>query len=259
MLQLNSMHKNKHELHSVHIPSEWLSRGTGEVVQLQEATVFDFMPQIIGSRFMAGELNARLYNNGQGAGSFMASEDAYYNLAEDELQSGNLIEALDAYKRCLHYSVGFLGAMAALRGNALLNRAELDRLDLSGRFGDLEQALIRQIVAQDVALPASYPDFVKDVRQREKRYKELNKLFYDSIKPTAEGPRGDKKLGEEYITHLVERGEYTHAGGICQDLGDEEGKVHYWQMAHTMPKNGPNPRAQAFMDAAYKNFGLDKI
>ena len=106
------------ELRRVQISPDLLSRGSGEQVTLQEATVYDFMPPILGNRFRVDPILRQGVHFFSDAGSFMMGEEAFQELATNELQAGNLVPALEAYKRGLHKAVGFAGAMAALGDKA---------------------------------------------------------------------------------------------------------------------------------------------
>ena len=130
------------ELKRVKIDPDLLSRGTGQPVALQEAVVYDFMLPILGNRFRVDDTLRRGVHFFSDNGSFMMGEEAFQELATQELNAGNLVPALEAYKSGLHKAVGFAGAMATLGDRALLSPAEIERFDLQRRFGAIEGGLI---------------------------------------------------------------------------------------------------------------------
>src|SRR3990167_873561 len=101
------------------------------------------MPQLIGSTFLTDEeLRPRVHFHGDHYGPFLAQEAAYTRLAEIELASGGLTRAIDAYRRGLHHAIEWVSAVAAFGGpdgsGILLTKDDVDRMDLSRRFGNIE-------------------------------------------------------------------------------------------------------------------------
>jgi hypothetical protein len=235
----------------VHLPEMWMSRGTGEQVKIAEASAFDFMPQIIGNRFMVDEeLRKRVHFYGQELGSLMALEDANRQLSEEELETGNLNGALDAYKNCLHNAVGFVSAMAAIQDGARLSTDEISRLNLDRRFGDLELKLAAAIVHQDiennsVSLDAEkYSAFVKKARELEKRSHQLNQLFFmeeseaygENLKVRT---KKNPKVGREYIDVSLQMEQFSTAAWIAQEMGNAKAQKKYERLAKSEPKENP--------------------
>jgi len=249
------------KVYRVALPSEYLSRGTGEQIALSETTVLDFMPNILGSRFMAiPELRAALHQYGKGAGSFIASEEAYRGLAEDELAARDLTASLEAYKKALHYGTSFVKGISTLQGGGALTMDELDKLNLNNRYGSLEQGLIDAVVSQEVGFnPTKYADFVSAAREREKREAQLNQLFYQGktalYGSTEVAAIGDPNVGREYIDLSVAMGNYDMAAGVAGELGYEEKAMRYDEQAAATPRD--TPKAQLYLDLIRAKYGID--
>src|SRR3989344_3922862 len=242
------------ELRRVQINPELLSRGSGERVALQDAVVYDFMPRILGSRSMGVDELRRATHFYSGGGSFMMMDEAYGEVAEDELKSGNLTLALEAYKRRLHAAVGFVGAMAALGDKALLSSQEVDRLNLQSRFGALENRLIQTVVSQDIAfdLP-KYIDWLNNVRRLEKDAAQLNRQYFNGTPKHPDNPEikwtdpdymdrsmvGDIGLGARLRDTYAQMQRYKDTAWISEKLGDAEGQAQYEDLAKTDPVENP--------------------
>ena len=209
------------DLQGVRINPDLLSRGTGEAVPLGEATVYDFMPPILGNRFRVDPTLRRGVHFFSDAGSFMMGEEAFQELATNELNAGNLVPALEAYKRGLHKAVGFAGAMAMLGDRALLNQAEIDRFNLPRRFGAIESGMISMIVGAGedtkIDLPA-YAAWVAGVRTLER----------------------DARTSASDWTQLrdvyARMQKYGDAANVSEWLGDSEAEKRYRELAKTDPK-----------------------
>lgn len=248
------------DLHQVHINPELLSRGSGERIPLQEAVVYDFMPRILGSRFMTvAELN-RARHFFSGMGSFMMMDEAYNEVAEEELKVGNLTLALDAYKKRLHAAVGFIGAMSLLGNGALLNSEEVNRLNLQERFGALERELVRSVVSQNISLDLpKYIEWLNSVRGLERDSHQFNRQYFSGVPKHPDNPdiKGgdpdywdtsmvrDKELGTKLRDTYVQMQRYKDAAWISKEIGDETKQFEYEKLAETDPKE--NPRYNAIM------------
>jgi len=245
---MNKDRKDLGGLYPAVLPTTEVSRGTSEQISLSEAVVYDFMPPMIGSRFMASEsLKKRIHFYGQETGSFMDLEETNRQIAEEELNKGNLEEAIDAYKNCLHDAVGFLCAISTIQEHALLSISEYQRLDLDSRFGDLEGRLMAAISKEDISINAEkYSEFIKNVRNLEKRGHQLNQLFfmgesrwYEHIKAPS---KYDPELGKEYIDVCVQMGKYSEASWVAAEMGNKEDAAKFKKLSKGQPKEHPRFR-----------------
>ena len=242
------------ELKRVQINPEFLSRGSGERITLKDAVVYDFMPIILGSRFMGVDELRRATHFYSSGGSFMMMDEAYGEVAENELKSGNLTPALEAYKRRLRVAVGFVGAMAAIGDRALLNSQEVDRLNLQARFGALENRLIQAVVSQDVAVDLpKYVVWLNNVRRLEKDATQLNRQYFNGTPKYPDNPEikwidpdymdrsmvGDKELGARLRDTYAQMQRYKEAAWISKEIGDTEGQAQYEELAKTDPLENP--------------------
>ncbi len=242
------------ELRRVKIDPELLSRGSGERIALQETVVYDFMPRILGSRFAGvGDLQ-RATHFFSGGGSFMMMEEAYQEVAEEELKSGNLTPALEAYKRGMHAAVGFIGAMAMMGDGALLSPAEVDRLNLRARFGAIEDKLIHLVVSQDIAFDLTkYIEWLNNVRKLEKDAHQLNQEYFIGVPKHPENPEikwtdpdymdrsmvGNRDLGIRLRDTYIQMQRYKNAAWISKELGNVEEEAKYTELAQEDPVENP--------------------
>ncbi len=243
------------ELQRVRIDPELLSRGTGERVFLQESTVYDFMPPILGNRFRVDPVLRRGVHFFSDAGSFMMGEEAFQELATNELNAGHLVPTIEAYKRGLHKAVGFAGAMAMLGNRALLSQAEIDRFDLPRRFGAIERRSIAMLIEAGEDTKINLPEYaawVANIRRLEREALRLSQAFFGLTPKYSvdELPRGDKRIWErdtslkgatETGTKLrdtyAEMQMYRQAAWISGELGDGEAKAKYEELAKTDPED----------------------
>lgn len=248
------------ELQRVKIDPELLSRGTGQPVVLQEAVVYDFMPPILGNRFRVDEILKHGVHFFSETGSFMMGEEAFQELATQELNAGNLVPALEAYKRGLHKAVGYAGAMAMLGDRALLSQTEIDRFDLPRRFGEIEGRSITMIIEAGEDTKINLPEYatwVAGVRKLERDALRLNRAFfgltpkYSLDEIPREDPRiwerdtslkGDIETGIKLRDTYAEMQKYRQAAWISGELGDEEAKARYEELAKTDPQDPPGYR-----------------
>lgn len=242
------------ELRRVQINPDLLSRGSGERVALQEAVVYDFMPRILGSRFAGVADLRRATHFFSGGGSFMMMEEAYSEVAKEELEVGNLTPALEAYKRGLHAAVGFVGAMAMLDDRALLSPQEIDRFNLRARFGALEDNLTHLVVSQNIAfdLP-KYTKWLNNVRRLEKDALQLNRQYFIGVPKHPDNPEikwtdpdymdksmvGNRELGIRLRDTYAQMQRYEDAARISNKLEDAEEETRYVELAQTDPVENP--------------------
>jgi len=243
------------ELQRVSLDPELLSRGTGERVLLRESTVYDFMPPMLGNRFRVDPVLRRGVHFFSDAGSFMMGEEAFQELATNELNAGHLVPAIEAYKRGLHKAVGFAGAMTMRGDRALLSQDEIDRFNLPRRFGAIERRSIAMLIEAGEDTKINLPEYaawVADIRRLEREALRLNRAFF-GLTPkynTYELPRGDKRIwerdtslkgdlttGTQLRDTYAEMQQYRHAALISGGLGDEEAKARFEEQAKTDPKD----------------------
>lgn len=245
------------ELRRIQIDPDLLSRGTGSPVVLQEAVVYDFMPPILGNRFRVDEILKRGVHFFSDVGSFMMGEEAFQELATQELDAGNLVFALEAYKRGLHKAVGFAGAMTRLGDRALLSQTEIDRFDLPRRFGTIERRSISAIIkaGEDTKIDLlDYAEWVAGVRRLERDASQLNQQYFDLTPkyPDNDFSSGDSRIWErdtslmgnpETGTKLrdtyAQMQRYQYAAWISGKVGDKEAEVRYAELAKTDPQDPP--------------------
>ncbi|MEK7095942.1 MAG: hypothetical protein AAB896_01485 [Patescibacteria group bacterium] len=244
-------------LRHAEIPAEYTSRGTGELVPIREAVVLDFMPRLIGSRFMIdGKLRANLHRRSESR-PFLFLEDAYSILAEDELKDGNLTGALEAYKRALDSATRFVNFISMLGEGTLLNPEELSRLNLDQSFGALEATLMDAVLDQGTELafdPKAYSDFVQDARLKKKRSLQLNQLFFFGSSRAyehLEAMAGDAAIGKEYMELCVEMGDFGHAAMMAKELGlsDEEARLRELD-----EQKQEDPKVKEYMDKLFDDY-----
>jgi hypothetical protein len=229
--------------YGVRIPAEFTSRGTGELVPLSEASEFDYMPQLIGSRFQEQPgLQAKIHADFVVSGSapFLTAMSAYQEYAELLLMRGNLEGAVDAYKTSLYNATSFRHFLAPLGQAAVLSSEEAEKLDLGSQYGDLEQRMMDQIWQGDMAFhPEDYADFVAIVREQRKKRGELgNRLFRRS----GDGERDyDPEIGRQYIDLCIEMGDFSMAGYVAKALGftDEHARLASMDALQVKTKNDP--------------------
>lgn len=250
------------DLYKVDIPKEYLSRGTGESIDLHEATALDFMPRILGAQFMSVEsLHESLHSYGRGVGSFTALEEGYKGLAEDELAEGNIPGALDAYKKALHNATSFVMAMGNMQHSAALNTEELDKIELTGSFGNLENKLVQAVATQNIPFDAQqYPDFVREARKREKRQLQLNQLFFmgkSAAYELIETPDTfDLNIGREFIALSAEMHDFGMAAEVARELGYKEEAARYLEQAVAHPSK-ETPKETLYLDMVNAKYPRD--
>ena len=250
------------EFYAAHIPENLLSRGTGERVPLKEATTFDVMPQLIGSTFFTNdELRSRVHLHGDHVGASLDIETVYRRLAEEELSeeklaTGGLIQAIDAYRRALHYATQWLGGVALLGGpdgsRILFTRDGLDQLNFAQRFANLEQRLSTHIWEGEVTFnPQEYARFVREVRRLEKKRFKLHQLFFfgfsEAFEPTRVASKYNPAIGQEYMDTCVAMNRFTEAAWIARELGWKEEAAMLGEKAKDDPLD--HPRIKALIQA----------
>lgn len=258
-----------HEFYQPHIPSEILSRGTGEQVPVGEMTAFDVMPQLIGATYITdeAELHPRVHFPGREIGSFMTLETVYAQLADQELAADNLPGAIDAYRCGVQRAVDLISAMARfgnMDGAELLMTPEnvQDRLALDIRFSGIEEQLAAKIWQGDVSFnPDEYKQFVDEVRRIEKRYTQLNQLFYfgqsTAFEPLEAPSKHDPEIGREYIDTCVAMNRYREAAHAAHTLGWNEEEATLAELAIQAPAE--NPHFKPLLDAELERKELEEL
>ncbi|MBI5002244.1 hypothetical protein HZC31_02575 [Candidatus Woesearchaeota archaeon] len=166
-------------LYTVKLPTEVISRGTGQPIARADALVYDLMPRILGYRFLiVDELReaVHVYDDPKG-GSFLALSEIHRRVAQEEYQRGNTTAALEAYKRMLYQSeIAFGEAMEQVQDTLLITEKTIIKIDSNNEaLHTLEDALITQVAV----LPDSffnldaYFSFLDQIRATERRAGEL--------------------------------------------------------------------------------------
>ena len=240
------------------IPSEFSSRGTGETVPLDEAFILDFMPRLLGSRFMIDDsLRVRLHRE-TASGLFMFLEEAYQKLTEEHLKDGNLTEALEAYRVALQAATTFVKIMNRMGENALLNQDEMSRLNLDEYFGGIETKLMDAVLDEGTDLDFSmddYADFVRAQSLLENRRFQINPYFVRNMDGDIVEVRtreGTPRFGEETMELFEDMGLFGDAAFMAKELGltDEEARLKEMELAI----QDDNPKSQAFIDRLYAEY-----
>ena len=126
------------------------------------------MPPLIGSRFMSdSELRDNIYSKGgyYPGIPLIVRKETYLQIAEDELHRGNLTDALEAYKRGLIAATEFISAIHSVSKVVLLDKGEMEKLNLGRSFGAVERALAQSIASLGVRVNTNdYQKFVKETR-----------------------------------------------------------------------------------------------
>ena len=269
--------------YSVEFPPFYTSRGTGEVLNPNETTVYDFMPNFLGEQFrIRPELRLQSHrhsNYDTPNAPFMAMEKAYRRLAEQELEEGNLVQALEAYKRALWNATVFSAAIASVGEHSIVDQGELDVLKMD--FGDLEDKLINALTHfyipdieeqtatairfQDDTLrnaaftslmatvrekipfdQEAYKAFVKEVRQVKAEGARLQNLFWEGDERGSNHADYSKaknpEVGRQLAQTWAKTGDYNYPVGISHTIKDEEGIRRYTELAKQEPTENPRLR-----------------
>ena len=133
---------------------------------MDQVIPLDVMPALLGSQFETDQwLRDRVYLNGDHVGPFLAAEEGYAMVANTALNRGQTPQALDAYRRSLHYRLSFIHGVSRLSG-VVMTEEGLRNLNLDTQYGDVERHLTAAVWAGSVAFnPESYAGFVGEVRQ----------------------------------------------------------------------------------------------
>jgi hypothetical protein len=187
------------------------------------------MPAVLGSQFQTDQwLRDRVYLVGDHIGPYLAAQEGYRSAANAALNRGQTAEALDAYRRSLHYSLAFTHGLSQLSG-LVMTEAGLENLDLDRQFGGTERRLTAAVWAGSVAFnPDTYSEFVAEVREETTRNFRLYHLFHfghdrDQNWESVQKPN-DPATAREYIDHCVELHRFDAAAFAARIMGwtDEE-------------------------------------
>lgn len=156
-------------------------RGTGEPIDREKAIVYDFMPVILGERFMTDEVLSKMIMRPEPVSApFMLRSDAYEKLGSIYVKKGELIPALECYRIALDAATSLSLFISRLQGNALLNTNELNHLDGPTVF---EGKLIKEAKkVEDVYGQAAYATWVEGIRTDQKNWRHLNHTEFGSEK-----------------------------------------------------------------------------
>jgi hypothetical protein len=128
---------------------------------------------------------------------------------------------LEAYKRGIHKAIGFGSAMSMIQNHALLSDAEVDRLHLDRRFGNIERALIGLIMStgSDTKVNLSeYSAWLAGVRALEK---------------AAQDQQGDWPQLRDIYAQMQR---YEKAAEVSSWFNDSEAEARYTELAKTDPQ-----------------------
>lgn len=258
-------------LYQVNLPTELLSRGSGEQIPAREATAFDVMPQALGGMFMTDpELRKRIHFWGDHiAIPFIGLKETYQKYATRLLARGDVNGALDAYKRSLHNQLEYSSGIAGMQHLWLLNSDEVEKLDVGdrkgNRFSPLELQLLQAIGTQDSSFdPEAYTEFIREIRHLEKRSRELNRLFWtqrrfdqlNKFEKPGSLPE-EKEVGEEYVEVLSKMGRFKQVVNVVVVMGDQEAQVKYKELAKTQPED--SKELQSIIEQARNDYDPDRF
>jgi len=181
-------------------------RGTGQIIRREEAIVYDFMPVILGDKFRTDStLSKMLLRPEPEDAPFMLETDAYETLGLRYVREGLLVPALECYRIALDSRTSFVGAVAEIQENVLLNPNEIRHMDVSS---DLEKKLVEEIAKSDGNHDQfAYASWVEELRTARKAWSELNRNNYGS---------------REYVEACLKIGEYKEALSNAKDLRDKK-------------------------------------
>ncbi len=230
------MSKDIKQLSTLKINPEMISRGTGQKINLSEATVYDFMPRIVGNRFREiTPLRNAVHLYQEVSGPNLACEQAYTLLAIQELKEGNLDPALEAYKNALYYATHFLKGMTLMQNVALVTVEETQRLDFSS-FQPLEEDLIQIVAAQKAVFDiTAYVAFLDEVRALEKSASDLTGRYFRLMSEERDNP----ELGKELRDLSLRMRRYSDAALISEKLGEADAEQEYRELSKNEPKTNP--------------------
>lgn len=241
--------------YSVDIPLQLKSRGTGEQIPLSEATAFDFMPQLIGSRFQeVPELASGIHSDfvKSSYAPFMTAANAYMEHAELLLMRDDLMGAIEAYKTSLHNATSFVSMVSGLGSHAALSSAEVEKLDLDRQYGDLESRIAGAVWAGEVAFnPEAYAEFVRNVRRDRAEYNRLNLLYFGyghKEDKTSGIEKHDPAVGREYLDLCVRMGSFGMATYVAKNLGSPDEAAYYKELEAQQTKSKNDSELKALID-----------
>jgi hypothetical protein len=219
------------KLFGVEVPGEIASRGTGEQVVLNEACVFDFMPPLVGSRFMLSPaLQQRVYYGGAGEQGMplMDAMQAYSAASEEALRAGDVDDALGSYQCSLRAATIFTRYMHGLQDVVLLNTRELGALGFA-QYSRLEAALQERIAQTDAGYnPGEYAAFVREIRTDQGRERELNGLFFQGFSSHMERNEAfEPAVAQECTALLAKMGRFKQAASYAEHAGLTEEAAAY--------------------------------
>lgn len=158
----------------ISIPSDMLQRGTSRSINRADATVFDFMPVLLGDQFRTDRtLSMQLFRYSPINGPFMLMEEAYSLLGQRYLNQGERIPALECYKFFLQQKTGFIGFVSSMQENALLSPGEISHLQLESPF---EEDLMTEISRGGKGVNSNiYYAWLDKIRAEKRLEREYNK------------------------------------------------------------------------------------
>lgn len=233
--------------YKVNMPQELRSRGTGERVLLHEVTPFDLMPQLIGSRFQELPGLQDVIHQDEVVNlnvPFLTAVTAYKEYAALEIARGNVEAAINAYKTSLFNTASFMSFASGLGEAALLTSGEVERLDLEGQFGTLEDKIIDKVWEGEVAFhPDDYAKFVADVREQRKRRRELGRSFFEN----RSAREYDPEVGRQYINACVAVKDFRMAAYVASVLDIPAEEAQHLAAYKALPQDEDNPELRALV------------
>ncbi len=224
----------------IYIPKKVKQRGIGKEIDRKEATVFDFMPVILGNEFRTNDILSRqLFRDPPARGPFMLMNRAYPMLGTRYFNEEEITPALECYKFTLDAQTGFISFVSSVQ-NALLTQEEISNLRLGS---PLETSLINELSMnrKDLNIDIEeYARWLEGLRTLKNQRHLLNKEVYslcpfngwDKIKgvqsgyhkklkkwvPTKNYPLSNefKDCAKQYIDICVSMGKFDEAIHFAQ-------------------------------------------
>lgn len=212
--------------YNVEVSPILLSRGTGEVLNMGETLVYDFMPRLLGEQFRTNpELRRnvhRVFNCDTPNAPLMVKEKAYRRVAEQELEAGNLTAALEAYKKAVWNVTVLMSAISSIQGNTMVDQKELDVLNVD--FKDLEEALIVDVVQTYVPIDLrAHADFVKQTDDDEMKQMVVGNVVNSVI----EHVKFDLDVYKDFLAEIRAANQERIRLVNLFYYGSEKGEAHY--------------------------------
>jgi hypothetical protein len=223
------------------------TRGSDKSIDTATATVYDFMPRILGEHYRVDDaLRPYLYCYGSLAAPFEPMQTAYRRLAENELLAGNTNASLEAYKRGLYNRLVVLGGITLLPDERLLTPTEIEAMDPAGEFSPVEDELVYTISADKHHMDMEpYLAFLDEIRDNEMMLRKLLRQYRANGRDISSGQFADRdrEAGELLVNTYARMLRYSDAAWISKELGDVDAEEEYSRLADRLlwenPRLGP--------------------